>query len=117
MGHKVLFFIYLMSDILKLLNTLSLQKQGALEKQGALLGDIMHIIRITLGKLQKLTEVTTSKHFQEVLFSTHSFYSSYQKYLCISQEFQNDRRNLRSQGRQITIETFHSVITINKFNC
>ena len=111
MGHKVLFFIYLMSDILKLLNTLSLQKQGAL------LGDIMHIIRITLGKLQKLTEVATSNHFHEVLFSTHSFYSSYQKYLCISQEFQNDRRNLRSQGRQITIETFHSVITINKFNC
>ena len=47
MDHKVLFFICLMVDILKLLNTLSL----SLQKQGALLVDIKHIIRITLEKL------------------------------------------------------------------
>ena len=84
MDHKALFFICLMADILKLLNTLSL----ALQTQGALLVHIkQHTIRITLEKLQKLTGVATLNHFQEVLFSANSFYAGYQKYLDILQDF------------------------------
>ena len=45
MDHKLLFFICLMADILKLLNTLSL----FLQKQAALLVDIKYIIWI--GKI------------------------------------------------------------------
>ena len=65
-----------------------------------------------MGKLQKLTRVANSSHFQEVLFPTNSFYASYQKYLDILQDFENGRRNLRFQGRQMAIETFHLVIAI-----
>ena len=108
MDHKVLLSICLMADILKLLDNLSL----ALQKQGALLVDIKRIIQITLEKLQKLTGVATSNHFQEVLFPTNSFYASYQKYLDILQDFQNGRRNLRYQGHQMANETFHLVIAI-----
>ena len=65
-----------------------------------------------MGKLQKLTRVANSSHFQEVLFPTNSFYASYQKYLDILQDFENGRRNLRYKGRQMAIETFHLVIAI-----
>ena len=97
-----------MADILKFLNTLSL----ALQKQGAVLVDIKHTIRVTLEKLQKLSGVATPNHFQEVFFPTSSFCAGYQKYLDILQAFQNDRRKLRYQGRQMAIETFHPVIAI-----
>ena len=97
-----------MTDILKLLNTLSL----AIQKQGAVLVDIKHIIRIILEKLQKLAGVATSNHFQEVPFPTNGLYASYQKYLHILQNFQNNRRNLCYQGCQMAIETFHLVIAI-----
>ena len=70
------------ADILKLLNTLSL----VLHKQGALLLDIKHIIKTTLEKLHKLTGVTTTKHFQEILFPTNNFHAGYQKYLDILQD-------------------------------
>ena len=61
-----------MSEILKLLNTLSL----ALQAQSALLVDIKHIIRITLERLQKLTGVATPNHFHGVLFPTNCFYAT-----------------------------------------
>ena len=55
-----------------------------LQKQDALLVDIKHIVRITWEKLQKLTAVTTSKHFPEVLFQINSFNAGYQTYSDIS---------------------------------
>ena len=90
MDHKVLFFIFLMADIPKLINTFFL----ALQKQVALFVDIKYIIRIVLEKLQKLVVVATPNHFQKVLCPTDSFHVGYQKYSIILQDFQNDRRNL-----------------------
>ena len=71
--------------------------------------NIKHII--SLEKLQKQTGVTTSKHFQEIIFPANSFHAGYQKYLDILQDFQNDRRNLLSRMLDV-IETIHSVTAI-----
>ena len=71
--------------------------------------NIKHII--SLEKLQKQTGVTTSKHFQEIIFPANSFHAGYQKYLDILQDFQNDKRNLLSRMWMV-IETIHSVTAI-----
>ena len=74
--------------------------------------NIKHIIKITLEKLQKLTGIATSTHYQEILFQANSFRAGCQKYLDILQDFQNDRRNLCYQGCWMVIETIHSVTAI-----
>lgn len=70
-----------------------------------------HIIRITLEKLQKQTGVTTSKHFQEIIFPANRFHAGYQKYLDILQDFQKTGETCY-QGCWMVIETIHSVTAI-----
>ena len=49
MNYKMIFIICLMEDILAILNTLSL----ALQKQGILLVDIKHVIKIVIQKNER----------------------------------------------------------------
>ena len=106
-NNKMIFFICLMSDVLAVLNTLSL----GMQKQGILLVDIKHLKELAVEKLKKMHEAKTSNEFKDVLFPATSYYANYQKFLAIIGDFQVKRKKLRQQGKQIEIENFHQNIS------
>ena len=63
MEHRIVFCLCLMTDILAVMNTLSL----VLQKQGGLLVDIKHMVDITTNNLQKLSVTNTSSEFTDIL--------------------------------------------------
>ena len=60
MEHRIVFCLCLMTDILAVMNTLSL----ALQKQGSLLVDIKHMVEITIDAPQKLLVTNTPSELQ-----------------------------------------------------
>ena len=63
MEHHIVFCLCLMTDILAVMNTLSL----ALQRQGSLLVNIKHVVDITTDTLQKLSVTNTPSEFMEIL--------------------------------------------------
>ena len=61
MEHHIVFCLCLMTDILAVMNTLSL----ALQKQGSLLVDIKHMVDIKTDTLQKLSVTNTPSEFTD----------------------------------------------------
>ena len=63
MEHCIVFCLCLMTDILAVMNTLSL----ALQRQGSLLVNIKHVVDITTDTLQKLSVTNTPSEFMDIL--------------------------------------------------
>ena len=108
MSHKLLFCICLMTDILAILNTLSL----ALQKQGVLLVDINSFLNITLEKLKAMSVTKDNKAFNDILSPQKSYYAEAKTYINILNDFQSTNKHLRSHNMQITLEQFHDNITL-----
>ena len=108
MSHKLLFCICLMTDILAILNTLSL----ALQKQGVLLVDINSFLNITLEKLKPMLVAKDNKAFNDILSPQKSYYAEAKTYINILKDFQSINKHLRSHKMQITLEQFHDNITL-----
>ena len=108
MSHKLLFCICLMTDILAVLNTLSL----ALQKQGLLLVDINSFLNITLEKLKAMSVAKDNKAFNDLLSPQKSYYAEAKTYINILNDFQSTNKHLRSHNMQITLEQFLDNITL-----
>ena len=107
MSHKLLFCICLMTNILAILNTLSL----ALQKQGVLLVDINSFLK-TLEKLKAMSVVKDNKAFNDILSPQKGYYAEVKTYINILNDFQSKNKHLRSHNMQITLEQFHDNITL-----
>ena len=101
--HKIIFCICLLTDILSIMNILSL----VLQKEGILFVDIKHSVNVTLQQLRKLAEADKPEEFSNLLSPKKSYYANYQFYLDILSDFNSTRRHLRSRGSEINIENFH----------
>ena len=90
MEHRIVFCLCLMTDILAVMNTLSL----ALQRQGSLLVNIKHVVDITTDTLQKLSVTNTPSEFMDILSPTKSSYTNNQHFINIISGFQAQRKNL-----------------------
>ena len=108
MSRKLLFCICLMTDVLTILNTLSL----ALQKQGVLLVDINSFLNITLEKLKTMSVAKDNKAFNDILSPQKSYYAEAKTCINILNDFQSTNKHLRSHNMQITLEQFHDNITL-----
>ena len=77
MEHRIVFCLWLMTDILAVMITLSL----ALQKQGSLSVDIKHMVDITTNTLQKLSVTNTPSEFMDILSSRKSSYAKNQQFI------------------------------------
>ena len=90
MEHRIVFCLCLMTDILAVMNTLSL----ALQRQGSLLVNIKHVVDITTETLQKLSVANTPSEFMDIPSPTKSSYANNQHFINIISGFQAQRKNL-----------------------
>ena len=109
MEHRIIFCLCLTTDILAVMNTLSL----ALQKQGSLLVDIKQMVEITTDTLRKLSMTNTPSEFTDILSPRKSSYTNNQHFINIISDFQAQRKNLRSHFSQTSINDFHARVTIS----
>ena len=100
--------MHLSTDILAILNTLSL----ALQKQGVLLVDINSFLNITLEKRKAMSVAKDNKAFNDILSPQKSYYVEAKTYINILNDVQSTNKHLRSHNMQITLEQFHDNITL-----
>ena len=74
--HKTIFHICLLTDILTILNILSL----VLQKECILFIDIKHFIGVTLQQLQKLAKADNLEEFSSLLSPRKSYYARHQDF-------------------------------------
>ena len=108
MKHRIVFCLYLTTDILAVMNTLFL----ALQKQGSLLVDIKQMVEITTDTLRKLLVTNTPSEFTDILSPRKSSYANNQHFINIISDFQAQRKNLRSHFSQTNINNFHACVAI-----
>ena len=109
MEHRIVFCLCLMTDILAVMNTLSL----ALQKQGSLLVDIKQMVEITTDTLRKLLVTNTPSEFTDILSPRKSSYANNQHFINIISHYQAQRKNLRSHFSQTSINDFHARVAIS----
>ena len=102
-NHKVLFYICFMTDVLSIMNTLSL----VLQKEGALFVDIHCSVDLTLDKFCELAEADSPEKYTDIMAPTKSHYAAYQEYIDILTDLGETQKFLRFQGSQINIQNFH----------
>ena len=108
MEHHIVFCLCLMTDILAVMNTLSL----ALQKQVSFLVDIKAMVEITTDTLWKLSVTNTPSEFTDILSPRKSSYANKQHFINIISDFQAQRKNLRSHFSQTSINNFHACAAI-----
>ena len=107
MEDRIIFCTCLMTDILAIMNVLSL----SLQKENASLIDIKYLVEMTIETLTKLSTANSPKDFGEILAPRKSYYGDYENFKSIVNDFKVKRANLRSY-RKISIENFHNFVAI-----
>ena len=108
MEHRFLFCLCLMTDILAVMNILSL----ALQKQRSLFVDVKHMVDITTDTFQKLSVTNTPSEFKDILSPRKSSYVNNRYFINIISDFQAQIKNLGSHLSQTSINNFHSRFAI-----
>ena len=106
--HRITFCICFLTDILVIMNVLSL----VLQKEGILMVDIKHTVEAALDQLRQLAKSFEPREFSAVLSPRKSYYSGYQGFLDILNDFSKTRKHIRSFENDMTINSFHSRIAI-----
>ena len=104
MEHKLIFCLCFMTDIMSIINKLSL----TLQKQAVLFVDINHYVAITLAQLHQLMKTDNPEAFSQILSPKQSYYGEYQIFLDIISNFRKAKIQFQSDAGEIHISNFHN---------
>ena len=103
----MIFTLSLMTDILSIMNVLSL----VLQKEGKMLDDVQHAVSIALKDFRKLA-ATGPSQFSHVMSPEVSYYAQCERCEGIVEEFCSTKTSLQSNQRKFDLSCYHSIIAI-----
>ena len=106
------FRLFLMTDILWIINVLSV----VLQKKGKIVVDVQHAVSIALKDFRKLAATTEPSEFSHGISPEVSYYVKCERFEGIAGEFCSTIISLQSEQRKFDLSFCHSTIVIPFIN-